>query len=276
MKDCDCIELLQWALPRLQMQWRGFRKVRSQVCKRIQRRMRVLSIPDVARYRMHLEQHADEWPRLRDLCRITISRFWRDQGAYISLQTEVLPALARKAIRRGDDSLRLWSAGCASGEEPYSVALLWEITLRERFPPLTLHVLATDIDDAVLARAQAACYSHGSLKDLPAAWREVAFQQIDNEYCLHQRFKRSVQFRRHDVRDPPPGTRFDLILCRNLVFTYFDENRQRAFVDHVLSALAPGGTLMLGSHEQLPADESRLRAWPALRCFFTTQECRHP
>lgn len=269
MKDRDCINLLQWALPRLHMDWHGFRKVRGQVCKRIQRRMHSLSIPDADLYRAHLEQHADEWPRLRHLCRITISRFWRGKGAYLSLESDVMPTLARQAIQRGEDSLHIWSAGCASGEEPYSVALLWELTLRDRFPPLALHVLATDIDDAVLARAQAACYGRGSLKDLPAAWRAIAFRRIDDTFCLHHRFKHDVTFRHHDVCDAPPGAGFDLILCRNLVFTYFDDSQQRAFVEHALNALAPGGALMLGSHEQPPADERRLKVWPALPSFFT-------
>jgi chemotaxis protein methyltransferase CheR len=270
MRDCDCVSLLQWALPRLHMQWRGFRKVRGQVCKRIQRRMRELSITEVAHYRTHLEHDADEWLLLRDLCRITISRFWRDKGAYLSLESDVFPTLARQAIQRGDDNLRVWSAGCASGEEPYSVTLLWQLNLRDRYPLLKLNVLATDIDNAVLARAKAACYSRGSLKDLPSDWPVIAFQQNDDAYCLRERFKQRVVFRHHDVRDPPPGMRFDLILCRNLVFTYFDESEQRVVVGHMINALTPGGVLMLGSHEQLPADERRLKEWPALPCFFTT------
>ncbi len=269
MNDCDCISLLQWVLPRLHMQWRGFRKVRGQVCKRIQRRMGELAITDVALYRDHLQQHADEWLLLRDLCRITISRFWRDKRAYVSLDSNVLPVLAQQAIQRGDGTLRIWSAGCGSGEEPYSVTLLWELKLRDRFPSLKLNVLATDIDHAVLARAKTACYGHGSLKDLPTDWYVIAFQQIDDAYCLRQRFKRGVTFRHHDVRDQPPDLQFDLILCRNLVFTYFDESQQRAVVGHLLNALVPDGALMLGSHEHLSADERRLKVWPGLPCFFT-------
>jgi chemotaxis protein methyltransferase CheR len=272
MRDCDCVGLLQWALPRLHLQWHGFRKVRGQVCKRIQRRMRELSITDVAHYRAHLEHHADEWLLLRDLCRITISRFWRDKGAYLSLGTDVLPALARQANQRGADTLRVWSAGCGSGEEPYSLTLLWELNLRDRFPSLKLHVLATDIDNALLTRAKTACYGRGSLKDLPADWYAIAFEQIDDTHCLRQRFKHGVTFRHHDVRGPPPSNRFDLILCRNLAFTYFDESQQRAVIGRLINALVHDGALMLGSHEQLPVDERRLKAWPALPCFFTAQE----
>lgn len=275
MRDCDCISLLQWALPRLHMRWRGFRKVRGQVCKRIQRRMRELSITDVARYRAHLELHADEWQVLYGLCRITISRFWRDKGAYLSLGSDVLPTLARRAIHRGDDGLRVWSAGCGSGEEPYSLALLWELKLRDRFPSLKLHVLATDIDNTLLTRAKTACYGYGSLKDLPADWRVIAFEQIDDAYCLRMRFKHSVTFRHHDVRDPPPSNRFDLTLCRNLAFTYFDESKQRAVIGHLINALVPDGAVMLGSHEHLPADEQRLKVWPSLPCFFTAQTRLH-
>ncbi len=268
MRDCDCIRLLQWALPRMRMRWRGFRKVRGQVCKRIQRRMGALSIQDVDDYRAYLVQHATEWTLLRDLCRVTISRFWRDKAAYCTLQKEVLPTLARQVIQRGDDSLHVWSAGCACGEEPYSVALAWQLALRNRFPSLTLQVLATDIDRDVLARAKRACYGHGSLKDLPTGWRNMAFSRTNDAYCLHQRFILPVTFRRHDVRDPPPGKRFDLIICRNLVFTYFDHKQQRAVIGHFVNALAGGGAVMLGTHEQPPADDRRLTAWPASPGFF--------
>lgn len=269
MRDCDCISLLQWALPRLHMQWRGFRRVRSQVCKRVQRRMRELSISDVVRYRAYLQQHADEWLLLRDLCRITISRFWRDRGAFLALESEVLPALARQARQRGDNTLRIWSTGCGSGEEPYSLTLLWELTLRERFPSLRLQVLATDIDQDVLARAKTACYGHGSLKDLPVGWRAIAFEAIDDSYCLRQRFKHGVTFKHHDVHDPPPGNRFDLILCRNLVFTYFDERQQRLVVGHLHNALVPNGALVLGSHERLPVGEYRLIPLSSLAYLYT-------
>ena len=95
MKDEQCVRFLQWALPQLHMRWPGFRKVRKQVCKRVSARMRDLSLTDIDGYKVYLQDHTDEWVELDALCRITISRFYRDQGVFAILQQQVLPALAR-------------------------------------------------------------------------------------------------------------------------------------------------------------------------------------
>ena len=85
MKDADCTDFLQWALPRLRMRWGGFRRVRGQVCKRLARRIVDLGLKDLSEYRALLETHADECTRLDGLCRISISRFYRDQGVWRTL-----------------------------------------------------------------------------------------------------------------------------------------------------------------------------------------------
>ena len=121
MRQADCVEFLQWCLPRLHMRWAGFRKVRSQVCKRIRRRLTSLGLEDLDAYQRYLETHAGEWPHLDAMCRITISRFYRDREVWESLRRRALPALAAAAGERGDGVLRAWSAGCASGEEPYTL-----------------------------------------------------------------------------------------------------------------------------------------------------------
>ena len=122
MKNEQCVRFLQWALPRLHMRWPGYRKVRNQVCKRVDRRLQDLGLGNVEEYQAYLEQHADEWLQLDPLCRITISRFSRDKGVFAALGDEVLPSLARRASKRGDAALRIWSADCGSGEKPFARA----------------------------------------------------------------------------------------------------------------------------------------------------------
>jgi chemotaxis protein methyltransferase CheR len=156
MNDSQCIDFLQWALPRLGMRWAGFRKVRRQVCNRARRRASELGLPDLAAYRAYLERHPDEWALLDQLTPITISRFYRDRGTFEFLAQEVLPALAAQASERSSDRLEVWSAGCASGEEPYTVAILWEQELADRFPTHAIRILATDVQPAMLARARRA------------------------------------------------------------------------------------------------------------------------
>lgn len=247
---------LTWALPRLRMRWSGFRKVRGQVCKRIQKRIIELGFSDAAAYRNHLADHQREWKNLDRMCRITISRFYRDQQVFAFLERRVLPELARRVMIRNDDVTRVWSVGCSSGEEPYSVALTWNLRLRSTFPLLRIHILATDTDHHLIERAKMACYTLSSLKELPDNWRNMAFVQSNNRYCLKPEHQTCVEFLSHDVRNAAPDGPFDLILCRNLVFTYFEYSMQRELLSHLYQALHPDGELIIGADESLPEENA--------------------
>ncbi|HHH40032.1 MAG TPA: methyltransferase domain-containing protein [Sedimenticola sp.] len=261
MTDQDCVRFLQWALPRLRMRWPGFRKVRRQVCKHIDRRLKTLGLADVEAYRRHLLAHPEEWSRLDALCRITISRFCRDRGLFQCLERQVLPVLGQNALARGDRRLHAWSAGCAGGEEPYTLAILWRLGLRPRLPDLTLHILATDADDRMLERARRACYQFSSMKELPPAWCRQAFVRSDDEFCLKAAFRSLVSFEQQDIRHQMPQGKFDLILCRNLVFTYFDTALQQQILEKIGRVIRPGGALVLGKHERLPAAAAGWSPW---------------
>ncbi|MFQ5958696.1 MAG: CheR family methyltransferase [Alphaproteobacteria bacterium] len=264
MEDTACVAFLQWALPRLGLRWAGFRRVRRQVGKRVDRRLRALGLADVAAYRAYLETHADEWRVLDGLCRIPISRFWRDRGVYAHLGEVVLPELARAATARGERRVRCWSAGCASGEEPYSLALAWALAAARRSPPVTFEVVATDADTHLLERARAARYAAGSLKELPPGWRARAFTRSHAHFTLRAEFRDRVALLRQDVCEEAPPGRFDLVLCRNMAFTYFAEPGQRAVLQRIAGALVAGGMLVIGAHERLPADaESLVAPWTA-------------
>ena len=251
-REDESVAFLRWALPRLGLRWEGFRNPRAQVLKRIARRHRALGLADLGAYRRYLEEHEDEWRALDALSRVTISRFGRDRGVFEALRREVLPELATRAR-----AIRCWSAGCASGEEPYTLALI------ERFDPpgAPLEILATDADAALLARAARARYPRGTLRELPDSWIEAAFREEDGELALDRALAREVRFAQHDLRrDPPPPGPFELVLCRNMAFTYFDARGQRDALD-VFAALIPiGGALVLGGHESLP-DDPRFAPW---------------
>jgi len=268
MKDADCIALLQWALPRMQLSWPGFRKVRRSVCKRIDRRCRELGLRDIAGYRDHLETEPSEWDVLRACCAIPISRFYRDRAVFESLERGVLPALASNAMERGDTRLECWSAGCASGEEAYTLSILWRLRLAERYPQLDLRVLATDIDPTLLKRATTACYRASTLKELPPAWRDEAFDKSDNQFSLRAPFRAAVRFVREDICATLPEQRFDLILCRNVVFTYFSSELQMRLARELIGRLQPGGALVIGLHESLPGGVEGIEAWPNARAVF--------
>lgn len=252
MHDDACIAFLQWGLPRLKLRWAGYRKVRRTVCKRLRRRLRELSLDDLAAYRGFLEGHSEEWARLDAACRIPISRFYRDRGVFDSIAGRVLPALASDAVARGVPELRCWSAGCASGEEVYTLRIIWDLAILPDHPGLRFTILGTDAEPQMLARAEAARYPAGALKDLAPAWRAAAFARDGEVLCLKSAFRRDVAFREQDIRRRQPAGPFDLILCRNLAFTYFAPDLQVAVLRQILARLAPGGYLAIGAHERLP------------------------
>ena len=252
MNDPELVRFLQWCLPKLGLRWAGFRKVRGTVRKRLTRRIRDLKLPNLAAYRDRLETDRSEWRRLEDMCRIPISRFYRDKAVYDFLAGEVLPACAQAAQSRKGKVLRVLSAGCASGEEPYTIALIWTLRLAKAFPGVALEITAIDVDDTMLSRAKSGCYAAGSLKHLPSDLRENGFEPIDGLYCLRDAFRRSVNLEKADIRQGLPDGPFDLILCRNTAFTYFDDAAQKAVFSDLEARLRFAGYLVIGGHESLP------------------------
>jgi chemotaxis protein methyltransferase CheR len=268
MNDRNCISFLQWALPRMGHRWRGYRQVRRQVCRRIDARIKFLGLADADAYRQRLESDSAEWSVLHACLPVTISRFFRDRGVFHTLAETVLPALAQAAQECGAHSVRAWSAGCASGEEAYSLSMLWNFQMQAHYPGLAFSVLATDADAAVLERARAACYQASSLRELDAAWREKAFARENDRYCLQPALRACVNFEQQDLSSVMPPGPFDLILCRNLAFTYFDEALQRNIAALLVQRLVPGGCLVLGVHERLPDGVAGIRPWATNAGFY--------
>jgi chemotaxis protein methyltransferase CheR len=252
MKQDDCVPFLQRALPRLRMRWRGFRRVSRQVTKRVERRVRDLGLTSVSNYESYLESHPGEWEHLDALCRITISRFYRDRAVGDHLRDRLLPDLCDRVRKRDEDVVRCWSVGCGSGEEPYTISLIWHLEVSPRFPDLGVTILGTDADNALLDRAETAVYKRSSLKDLPYAIRRTGFDPHEDEFQLRAEYQQDVEFRQLDVRRDQPEGPFDLVLCRNLVFTYFDETLQRELLSRIADNVVIGGALVIGIHEQLP------------------------
>jgi chemotaxis protein methyltransferase CheR len=261
MKDEACIYFLQWALPHMQLRCQGFRRVRKQVCKRVGRRIAALGLADELAYRDYLHSHAVEWQTLGMLCRVTISRFYRDKSVFNQLGSELVPRLCDQLRLQGGKSLRCWSAGCARGEETYSLVLLWSFMLQDQYPEIAISINATDIDPVMIQQARKACYAFSSLKNLLPEWRQIAFTKIDDQYCLHNAYQRPVNFSLGDVENVVNTQSCHLVLCRNLVFTYFNVERQEQFLHRLQEQLTEGGVLVLGTHEHLPEGVSGWCQW---------------
>jgi chemotaxis protein methyltransferase CheR len=253
MKDTDCVAFLQWALPRLGLRWSGFRRVRGQVCKRIDRRIHALQLSGPAAYKEYLSDHASEWAALDALCSIPISRFYRDRPVFDTLGEKILPELAERATARNPAVVRCWSAGCASGEEPYTLSLLWGQRVGSQYPQTSLAIVATDVDKHLLERARAACYAKSSLRELPTNWIDRAFDRREDVYCLRDQWKACIEFHHQDIRLEQPAGEFDLVLCRNVAFTYFSEPMQRDVLAQIADHVCADGFLVIGRHESLPS-----------------------
>ncbi|OPY12182.1 MAG: Chemotaxis protein methyltransferase [Syntrophus sp. PtaB.Bin001] len=253
MNDIECIAFLQECLPRLRFRWSGFRRVRGQVCKRLNRRRRELNLPNLAAYRKYLEGHPGEWEILDFLCRITISRFYRNRGVFDALRYRILPDLAKNVAEAGRDAVRCWCAGCCSGEEAYTLQIIWKIDVIPKMTKgLPLRIIATDMDPDVLERARRGVYLEGSLFDLPEELIAAAFLRSGKTYTLKESFKEDVTFEQQDIRRQLPVGTFSLVFCRNLVLTYFEKDLQREILGRIFEKLEPGGIFVAGAHERLP------------------------
>jgi chemotaxis protein methyltransferase CheR len=256
-----CAEFLQLALPHLGYVWPGFRRVHRQVCKRIGRRLRELHLGDFAAYRQYLDSNPGEWSVLDGFCYIPISRFARDWPMFACLGHEVLPRLADAAAARRATRIAVWSVGCARGEEPYSVNAVWQFMAAPSRPGVTLDILATDISADLLDRAREGIFKLGSLRELPSGWWDQMFERIGTERRVKPAFRDNVRFELQDIRGAQPAGPFDLILCRNLVLTYFDAESQCRVLPRLVGALRPGGAFVIGARERLPEGAFGLVPW---------------
>ena len=249
-----CHHFLQWALPRLGLRREGYRKVRRQVCRRIQNRIGELHLRGFSAYRAYLEAHPAEWNTLEKLTRITISRFFRDYRSWEILGDEVLPDLATRALEKGRP-VRCWSAGSASGEEPYSLALLWHHRVSKEIPQQEIEIVATEIDEHMLQRAADACYPGGCIKEIPWSMRAESFRKKEGEYCLDRKICDMVTFMQQDIRYTMPEGPFDLIFCKNLVGMYYTHEKALELFKKITGKLTDGGFLLIGNHEPIPLEE---------------------
>jgi two-component system CheB/CheR fusion protein len=216
--------------------------------RRIAKRMQAVGIAGFATYMDYLEVHPDEFAALFDVILINVTAFFRDTVAWEYLRDEALPLLL--ANRPDPEPLRIWSAGCASGEEPYSlVILLAEALGRDAFRA-RIKIYATDADEGALNQARAASYSATQVEAVPADLRARYFTADGDRFVFDKDLRRSVIFGRHDLLQDAPISRVDILVCRNALM-YFNTEAQSRILKRFHFALAPEGLLFLGKAEML-------------------------
>lgn len=229
--------------------------------------MRDLGLHSYLAYRARLEGDPSEWRVFDECCHITISRFFRDRGIFEVVRRRLLPDIAARARFEGRGA-QLWSAGCASGEEPYTLKMLWDFEVATAYPCVSLSIVASDVDQAMLARAREGCFEPTSLHELPQTLIEQGFDRLDSRYCVKPEHREGIEFLDQDLRTETPEGLFDLILCRYVAFTYFAVPLQRKVLANMLKRLRPQGWLVIGTHEQLPTDVPELAALDSVPQIF--------
>ena len=222
----------------------------SCVLRRIMLRIHSCGVPDLRGYLRLVSKDPVERGRLVKALTIQVSQFFRNPSTFRAIQDEVLPVILTDKARAGGRALRLWSVGCAHGEEPYSLAIL----LLERGEGVATRyataIYATDIDPSSLRRAKEGRYPATSLTNVPTRWQERYFRQHGNHAEVTPEVRRLVFFKRHSVLDPSPFGRIDLVVFRN-VLIYMTEALQERVLLALFDALNPGGFLVLGKVEGL-------------------------
>jgi len=239
------------------------------ILRRLRGRMSATSQPTLAAYAAYLESDPEEYARLVNSLLIKVTEFFRDPKFFEYLRGNVLPELIAEA-RRDRRELRIWSAGCSTGEEAYSLAIIVAEALGEELAWPDVRIFATDIDREAIAFARRGLYTPAALKGVPASARDRYFVKSDGGYEVGKRLRALMVFGEHDLGERAPFPRIDLLLCRN-VLIYFAAPMQRVALETFAFSLRPGGRLALGTSETVAAlpepfeeEHARLRVYRRL------------
>ncbi len=223
---------------------------RASLSRRIQKRMQVIGVPGYSDYVDYLEVHPEEFAELFNTILINVTRFFRDDSAWGYLQKDVLPPILARKGQQG--RVRAWSAGCASGEEAYTIAMILAETLGPEEYKERVKIYATDVDEEALAKARQAAYTEAEVEDVPKPLLEKYFDQYERQYVFKKEFRRQIIFGRHDLVQDSPISRIDVLACRNTLM-YFNAETQSRILARFHFALNDDGILLLGRAETLMA-----------------------
>jgi chemotaxis protein methyltransferase CheR len=227
------------------------------VLRRIAVRQRASGAADLRGYLRLVGRDPVEREHLVKALTIHVSQFLRNPTTFRAIQTEVLPAILTDKARMGGRALRLWSVGCACGEEPYSLALLLSEMASETVRKHSTTIYGTDIEPECLRVAREARYPALSLKSVPAHWKQHYFTPVGLDYQVRPEIRRLVYFKLHSILDPVPFGRIDLVVFRN-VLIYMTDPLQEQVLLRLSEALNVGGYLVLGKVEGLAGSAREL------------------
>jgi two-component system CheB/CheR fusion protein len=239
---------------------------RTSLLRRVTKRMQMVGVQTFDNYFDYLQVHQDEFSALFNTILINVTSFFRDRDVWGHVAAEFLPTLLEE---RKNEAIRVWSAGCAGGHEPYTIAMLLAEqlgadALRER-----VKIYATDVDEEALAEARAAVYQARQMDDVPAPLVEKYFDCVGSQYTVRRDLRRAVIFGRHDLVQDAPISRIDLLMCRNTLM-YFHTEAQSRILARFYFSVNPGGYVLLGRAEMLFSHAAMFTAVDLKRRIFRT------
>jgi chemotaxis protein methyltransferase CheR len=269
MNDRHFRELLTF----LGMSWEGYRRVRKGVKKRIVRHMQKLNCRDMAAYLKALSGDASARQTCGFLMTVSISRFLRDYPLWRILEHEILPSFSLKS------EINIWSAGCACGEEVYSISIIGNRYKDKISSPPNIHITASDINPEYIEKARVGQYPRSSLREVPPGWHEQYFDNVKGKkwFKVKEYLKKGIDWDVRPFDRTVFRTDFDIIFLRNSLLTYYMSSPEKDMVFHsILNHLAPSGRLIIGAREKLSDHSPFLKKWASFPGIFLKNSKDYP
>ncbi len=239
---------------------------RPSLIRRVRKRMHDINVESFSEYIDHLEVDPQEYVYLFNTILINVTSFFRDESAWEYIGSEIIPQIA--ARRKPTEPIRVWSPGCATGQEAYTLAIVMAEALGIEQFKSRVKIYATDIDDEALSQARYGTYSAKEVSSVPPELLERYFDRTDSHYTFRKDLRRAVIFGRHDLIQDAPISRIDLLSCRNCLM-YFNAEAQARIIARFHFALNEGGFLFLGKAEMLLSHSNSFTPIDLKRRIFT-------
>ncbi|WP_205514611.1 CheR family methyltransferase [Longitalea arenae] len=223
---------------------------RPTLLRRIERRITVRSLPNLILYANYLQEHPDEVNALLKDLLISVTNFFRDKKAYEALESDVIPAILKN--KKHEDQVRIWVAGCATGEEAYSIAMLCAEQTMNVIEAPKVQIFATDIDEDAIRHAREGFYTINDAADVSPERLRRFFNKEGDGYRIRREIREMVLFANHNFIKDPPFSHLDMVSCRN-VLIYLNRAAQERVMETFHFALNTGGYLFLGTSESVDA-----------------------
>ncbi|MCD1294162.1 hypothetical protein CUJ83_04030 [Methanocella sp. CWC-04] len=229
------------------------------ITRRVSTRLKALNVSTYREYMKALDTMPGEYEKIVDAFTINVSEFFRDKETFKVIMHTVIPSIINEKTVQGRKMIRIWSAGCACGEEVHSISMILHELLGSSYDKFTISLYATDIDDACMKKAKDGVYEMTSFRNVDKALLEkYTVPSESGKLALKPEIKRNIHYRRYDlIKGDKFGSFFDLILCRN-VMIYFSEEQKKKLLMDFYNSLSSSGYLVIGKTETLVGDSRNL------------------